>query len=391
MDFTGKPKREIPVEAEVTNYMERVMQRSRFRRPLSIVGLVFLVAFIAGSGGAGGTYYRIVFGALPLALALSCFGGVAYLSGSDARRHAWIVSGIACWLLAAGVLAIWIRPAIVGVHKQEPAFRRVHILVTQPQDHFRATLFAELQPVELADCRLERFGEPNDGGYLMCGNLLGSVKAGYSYGINGYDKWGCDIASKLNVRVHQYDCFNLRRPSCSSGTTVFHPDCIGPSRQTDEKGRLFDTLENQFAANGDGASRVVVKMDVEGAEWDTLQQAPSSLLERIDQLAIEMHHLGSEQQIAVVRRLKEFFYLAHLHYNNSACADRMDPFPAIAVEALFVNKRLTTAGSPLATRIHPLDAVNNPDAPDCQEPVGRWSNPITIPRVLRNFTFRMVH
>src|SRR5688572_25465682 len=33
----------------------------------------------------------------------------------------------------------------------------------------REALFRMLQPVTLANCELERFGETNDGGYLMCG------------------------------------------------------------------------------------------------------------------------------------------------------------------------------------------------------------------------------
>src|SRR5262245_15887939 len=56
----------------------------------------------------------------------------------------------------------------------------------------RQQLFDLLQPVALANCQLERFGEPHDGGYLMCRNLLEDVGAGYSYGISGYDQWGCD-------------------------------------------------------------------------------------------------------------------------------------------------------------------------------------------------------
>ena len=59
-----------------------------------------------------------------------------------------------------------------------------------------------LRPVALSNCRLERFGEAHDGGYLMCGNLLENVQAGYSYGIDGYDQWGCDISTKRNVTVH---------------------------------------------------------------------------------------------------------------------------------------------------------------------------------------------
>ena len=32
----------------------------------------------------------------------------------------------------------------------------------------RQVLFEEIQPVKLSNCQLERFGEPNDGGYLLC-------------------------------------------------------------------------------------------------------------------------------------------------------------------------------------------------------------------------------
>ena len=83
----------------------------------------------------------------------------------------------------------------------------------------RQVLFEEIQPVKLSNCQLERFGEPNDGGYLLCANLLGDVKSAYSYGISGYDQWGCDVSTRLRVRVHQYDCFNLTRPSMLEGET----------------------------------------------------------------------------------------------------------------------------------------------------------------------------
>ena len=61
----------------------------------------------------------------------------------------------------------------------------------------RDALFAEIQPVRITDCDLQRFGEPHDGGYPLCANLLGNVKAGYSYGVSGYDRWGCDVSSRL--------------------------------------------------------------------------------------------------------------------------------------------------------------------------------------------------
>ena len=207
------------------------------------------------------------------------------------------------------------------------------------EERARERLFAELQPVKLANCEFKRFGEPNDGGYLLCANLLASVQSGYSYGISGYDQWGCDVSRGLTVPVHEYDCFNLQVPVCPLGRTVFHGECIGAEPATIE-GRPFDTLENQFAKNGDGAKRVVVKMDVEGAEWDSLLRTPDDVLQRIDQLTIELHGVREpERFIAVVMKLKKFFYVANIHFNNFACEEGIAPFPAEVYEVLFVSKR----------------------------------------------------
>lgn len=269
--------------------------------------------------------------------------------------------------LAIGVLATRLRPSIGGFGAVN---RPARVYVPMSAEQVRAALLAELQPVELLNCRLERFGEPHDGGYLMCGNLLESVKAGYSYGISGYDQWGCDVARRLNVRVHQYDCFNLEKPVCADGVTVFHAECIAPSRSVDDGGRVFDTFERQFASNGDGAKRVVVKIDVEGAEWRTFLDTPSQVLDRIDQLVVEFHGVDREHYLAAVRRLKEFFFVGNLHINNYACQPGLDPFPAWAYEVLFVSRRIGLAGGPRSPAPHPLDAPNKPTAADCQ-PIDR--------------------
>jgi hypothetical protein len=232
----------------------------------------------------------------------------------------------------------------------------------------RHALMEALQPVALANCRLERFGEAHDGGYLMCGNLLRGVESGYSFGIAGYDKWGCDISTKLSVKVHQYDCFDTTRPACPDGDTIFHAECVGDTTRTIE-GRFFDTIENQLARNGDAGKRIVLKIDVEGAEWDSFIRVPDEVLSRIDQLAVEFHRIRDEDDkyLLVVERLKRFFHVAHLHFNNHSCIDHVDPLPAWAYEVLFVNKRIAKADpSRMAGGLHPLDAPNDPSKADCQ-------------------------
>jgi len=230
----------------------------------------------------------------------------------------------------------------------------------------RHALVKELQPVTLANCTMGRFGSPNDGGYLMCGNLLRNVESSYSYGIGPADDWGCDISSSLGVPVHQYDCFSPPEKACPGGRPVFHDECIGPRTETIES-RVFDTLTRQISRNGDAGKTLVMKIDIEGAEVDSLLATPDQVLDRIDQLAMEIHGTN-KRYLALVRKLKRTFYLVHLHYNNQACSVSMRPMPAWAYQVLFVNKRIGILDTtrPAATLPHALDAPDYLQGRDCQ-------------------------
>jgi len=230
----------------------------------------------------------------------------------------------------------------------------------------RRDLFAELRPTTLANCRLKRYGAPHDGGYLMCENLMGEARSAYSYGIDGRDEWGCDVAQQLGAAVHEYDCFNLTRPACGQGPLLFHEECVGAASETID-GRPYGTLADQIQRNGDAGRRLVVKIDVEGAEWASLRNAPDDLLDRIDQLAIELHGTDDPAFVDMVRRLKRHFYVAHFHANNNACDSRLAPFTSAANEVLFVSRRIAVVAS---TAVPPLpralDSPNRTGHHDCQ-------------------------
>jgi hypothetical protein len=268
-------------------------------------------------------------------------------------------------LWALVIIVLLVTGGTVAFRRRAPA-KPARDLTAAREAMNRQNLFAELRPVKLTNCTFERFGERNEGGYLLCANLLGSVGAGYSYGIAGTDGWGCDVSRKLNVAVHQYDCVDLRQPSCAAGRTVFHAECAAGGPVTKD-GRLFDTVESQVAKNGDDARHLVMKLDVEGTEWEALWKMPDAVLQRIEQLDVEFHHNEEERLVALVQRLKLFFYVAHVHFNNYTCDNRMMPFPSSAYEVLFVNKTLAAVDpSGAAGGLLPLDAPNNPGGPDCQ-------------------------
>jgi hypothetical protein len=183
--------------------------------------------------------------------------------------------------------------------------------------------------------------------------------------VAGYDQWGCDVATKLGVPVHEYDCFDTTVPRCPSGRTIFHAECVAAAPKV-EDGRTFDSVSGQVNKNGDAARRLVVKMDVEGAEWDSLAATSDDVLDRIDQLIMEFHGVRDARYLALVRRLKRFFHVAHWHFNNFTCGPGVEPFPSWAYEVLFVNKRLDQPDpSRSADGLHALDAPNDPKMPDC--------------------------
>lgn len=238
------------------------------------------------------------------------------------------------------------------------------------EDHqLPQAILAELQPVTLKNCTFHRFGSAHDGGYLMCENLVDPIDVAYSYGIGPNADWDCEVSRRYHVPVHQYDCFDPARPTCDGGTFVFHNECVG-DHTGNRDSRFFDTLENQIRKNGDAGRRILLKMDIEGAEWESLFATPDELLASMPQIAMEMHGYENPKILDVIRKLKRNFYLVNLHFNNFACRPEAAPLPSWAYQTQWVNKRIGVLdpAAPVPAPMSPLNAPDNPNGPDCQLP-----------------------
>ena len=262
----------------------------------------------------------------------------------------------------------WIRVTIVVIALTATAVVVIGEVVRGAAERkLRKAILAELQPVVLKNCTLKRFGSANDGGYLMCENLIEPIDAAYSYGVGPNDDWGCDVSRRYHVPVYEYDCFDPARPTCNGGTFVFHDECVGD--HTGNRGpHFFDTLENQVRKNGDIGRRLIIKMDIEGAEWESLLAAPDELLAAIPQMAMEMHGYDNPRIVEVLRKLKRNFYLVNLHFNNWSCTPKAAPLPAWAYQVLWVNKRIGVLDPAMSVPapMSPLNAPDSPTWPDCQ-------------------------
>src|SRR5262245_53484976 len=145
----------------------------------------------------------------------------------------------------------WVRIAFVIVALASGAAVLIADIVHGAAERkLRGAILAELQPVALKNCTLKRFGSANDGGYLMCENLIEPLDSAYSYGVGINDDWGCEVSRLYHVSVYEYDCFDPARPACDGGRFVFHNECVGDHASSRDS-HLFDTLENQIKKNGD--------------------------------------------------------------------------------------------------------------------------------------------
>ncbi len=164
---------------------------------------------------------------------------------------------------------------------------------------------------------LARIGRKHDGGYI----LLDDFNAGdiaYSFGISGDVSWDKDMASRgydVFMYDHTIDGLPEENPR-------FHWSKLGIADGVTHDDRL-KTLDELIKANHhENARSMILKMDVEGAEWGCLSQVSSETLSQFSQMTFEFHgipsHKDPELVLEVFRKINRTHQLIHVHANNSS-------------------------------------------------------------------------
>lgn len=210
-----------------------------------------------------------------------------------------------------------------------------------------------------------RLGDAGDGGYVCLDDFEG-LACGFSFGVNDNDTWDLQMAQR-GLRVLQFDHTVARAPS-SHPLLVFHKTRIAAAPAPG-----CATLPALIAENtGAGAPDILLKCDIEGDEWDMIDQCPAETLERCAQILIEFHDLDQLAQERfraraerVFAKIDASFFLAHVHANNCTplCNVANIALPS-TVEMTFVNR--ARCGARASDELFPtaLDAPNNPSLPD---------------------------
>ena len=262
---------------------------------------------------------------------------------------------------------------------------------------------AELTP-QLSD--LVRLGRNADGGYLLPGEILDEIDGCLSFGLgaewsfeqalfelkNGNIKPGCIVFFDASISV-----FGILKSLIYMGRrTVYEIRMRRP--KTERKFRLedlkrslialviylptFKWRKNKFrhirkfvvhdAKKSNEISfvealsyrtdprRTIVKIDIEGGEWDLIRNKQDvDLLADVPALIMELHDTRKTEFLQVVEFLKEHFWIAHLHGNTSdRCTESGMP---LYLEMTFVNKRFLPQSG--IRKNLPIDGLDFPVRP----------------------------
>ena len=238
----------------------------------------------------------------------------------------------------------------------------MHAAARTPRAAVRELLQA-LRPLD-PGIELIRIGPDGDGGYLLPNDLEGIAHA-FSPGVSTESGFEANLADRgMQIFLADYSV---------DGPAVAHPRFSFDKRfvgcLTDER---YITLDDWHAAKlGASSAELLLQMDIEGAEYETLLAASPSLLARFRIMIIEFHwlpQLWNEPFFAIAarafRKLLATHAVVHIHPNNccgSVTSAGLE-IPRIAEFTLLRKDRLRSA-SYRSDFPHKLDRPNVAKAP----------------------------
>ena len=187
-----------------------------------------------------------------------------------------------------------------------------------PEDFSIIEALALLTPYDVDKSKV-RVGPDKDGAYVLIPELLHGQPV-LSYGIDGEYRFDIELASRghqIFMFDHTIDGINNHE---DDPRLYWIKEGVDGTVKPDE---LLNTIENHIKTYAPDAHDLVLKMDVEGFEYDAFDTLPAYILTRFSQILFEAHALHSLDNpefrakfVRVFSKLNRYFTLFHVHANN---------------------------------------------------------------------------
>lgn len=222
-----------------------------------------------------------------------------------------------------------------------------------------------LQPESINSAKKIRIGSVGDGGYVQLDEFSG-VTLALSFGINDNDSWDLEIASR-GMPVWQFD-YTIEKSPSSHPLLKFQKKKVAGS-----PGEGLITLQELITSHEAASDpNILLKIDIEGSEWEVFDNCPEHKLSQIRQILCEFHGLSRLDDVGfynlahrVVSKLHRNFVPYHVHGNNNSRVVNLAniTFPDV-LEISYANRSLYTSSPSNVIFPTNLDYANNPSSPD---------------------------
>jgi hypothetical protein len=236
-----------------------------------------------------------------------------------------------------------------------------HVTDRTPPEDVRRVL-RSLRPID-GGYELIRLGPDGDGGYLVPDDLVG-IEYAFSPGVSTESGFEAALAAR-GQRVFLAD-YSVDGPAETNASFVFEKKFVGGL--SDDTYMTLERWKNATIGAYDGD--LLLQMDVEGGEYETLLACPAALLAQFRIMVIEFHYLHEllnrryfELVARVFQRVLQTHSVVHIHPNNCCGSVKAGDLelPRIAEFTLQRNDRLKRHAY-CRTFPHPLDRDNTPKA-----------------------------
>lgn len=202
-----------------------------------------------------------------------------------------------------------LRPSRRGPGRARPG-------IPEPMTNPVLEALSLLTPYDI-DIPKRRIGPNGDGGYVLADRLSPSQTV-MSYGIGTEYRFD-EAMAEAGHTVYMFD-HTIAPPVLTRPNMVWFEEGVAG---TSEPARKLHSLQDQIDRLGVEGDRLILKMDVEGAEFDAIGMMPDRTLCRFEQILVEVHYLAYLENealragiVAMLRKLNRFFTLFHVHANN---------------------------------------------------------------------------
>lgn len=203
---------------------------------------------------------------------------------------------------------------------------------------------------------LARYGNKSDGGYIVNTKYLQLSNVLYTYGVGGEVSFEIDLLKhNPNYKIHLYDPTISQFPKIEGNVTK-HEQGLSFLKQD-----KYDNFLNHLSANQDMNEKVLLKIDIEGGEFDFFRNIDINSLSNVVQMIVEFHidRAPINNFIECLNKINEKFICIHIHGNNHSNITRINDieFPVVP-EFTFINRQYIKETPVLISRNYPIENLD---------------------------------